>query len=98
MDDSGEDLFLTQNSFRCLDNAYTQAVDEAAENVLDSSFDLTDDLPKGDIIEYWDFSHEHEEESAVKPAVQQQAFVPLQTNLLDDEVCFFPYISISFFQ
>lgn len=65
--DSGEDLFITQSSFH---TATTQDADEAA-NFFDTSFIIEDDLmAKGDVVEYWDFSHEivnvNSEECATK--------------------------------
>lgn len=97
MDDSGDDLFITQSSFCCLDDTDTQAVDEAAENVLDTSFDLLDNLPKGDIVEYWDFSHEHEGKHANVQPAKEEAFVPLLPDLMDDKVCFSSYFPAHLF-
>lgn len=97
MDDSGNDIFITQSSFCCLDDADTQAVDDAVENVLDTSLEVLNDLPTGDVVEYWDFSHDQKDGKTVNDR-QHEAFVPLVPDLLQDEVCFIAsHISIHFF-
>lgn len=93
-DDSGDDIFITQSSFRCLDNANTQDVDDAADNMLMDSDPLQD--ISGEIVEYMDFSEPKQQTYAVfTPELNEAPFVPLLPDLLDDEVYLF--YTLSFF-
>lgn len=59
--DSGKDLFITQSSFRSAVD--TQEASEAVDFLNTSLFDLSEDVPlSGEVVEYWDFMHEHEQE------------------------------------
>lgn len=72
--DSGDDLFITQSTFRTVD---TQDADEAA-NFLDSSFISDSLMAKGDVVEYWDFSHEyrHEYDNVKNVAKEGESTLP----------------------
>lgn len=89
LDDSGEDLFITQSTFRTEENVATQEADEAAHFLLDASFDLlSDDTSRPEVVQYMDFTHEHAEELAKintsESMSDKPAFVPLMPDLFDD--------------
>ena len=94
--DSGDEIFITQNTFRSnLDAVNTQAASEAAE-FLDEKFweDIHDDnFPEE--ITYWDFT-DHPDNSSTAPSTQeivemfgdkQEPFVPIVSDeyFADDE-------------
>lgn len=68
--DSGEDLFITQSTFR----TDTQDAVEAAD-FLDTSFNLDVNFGEGEIVNYMDFSKQGS--SAHDGAVQQQHDAPI---------------------
>lgn len=89
VDDSGEDLFITQSTFRTDGDVVTQEADEAATYLLDTSLDFLMPNSCPEVVEYIDFSHEHAQEilnidSARKEEVNR-SFVPLMADLFDDD-------------
>lgn len=82
--DSGEDLFITQSTFRSVD---TQDADEAV-NFFDSSFVPESLIAKGDVVEYWDFSKSSNDVPSAPTVVSNEATtcaIPLANTAKESE-------------
>lgn len=96
LNDSGDDLFITQSTFR-VDNVTSQDAETAANFFMDSDDNLDSCIATGDVVEYVDFSNASDKGYTLlstqdwEEKKKQAAFQPLLPdlfNFMHDKVCF----------
>lgn len=107
LDDSADDLFITQSTFR-VDSVSTQHAEDAANFFLDSdddflnkSFHVVKDVDGPKVVQYWDFSNTSDKgytlmsDELFEEKKKQAAFQPLFPDLFDfmhDKVTFLSFL------